>query len=219
MKHIRPHKVLDLVPEDERIFHIYVHPTGPKLLETAIKISLLKYVKPAKYFEFGTFLGVTTLNMAMNMHEWGGRIITLDLDEPAFQQADIATPDIPIAERHLRNTSKLTFIGTPYEKQITCLWGDSNVYDLSRFYGKIEMVYIDGGHDLKTLHSDTENALKMLPEHGLSCIVWHDYQNPNYKVTQYLDDLSTTLDLYHIEETMTVFYLKNAHEEVIAKFV
>lgn len=72
MKHIRPHKVLDLVPEDERIFHIYVHPTGPKLLETAIKISLLKYVKPAKYFEFGTFLGVTTLNMAMNMHEWGG---------------------------------------------------------------------------------------------------------------------------------------------------
>ena len=219
MKHIRPHKVLDLLPEDERVSHIYIHPTGPNLLETAIKISLLKYVKPAKYFEFGTFLGVTTLNMAMNMHEGGGRIITLDLDKSTFQQADIATPDIPIAERHIRNITKLAFIGTPYEKQITCLYGDSNVYDLSRFYGKIEMVYIDGGHDLKTLHSDTENALRMLPEHGTSCIIWHDYQNPNFKVAQYLDDLSTTLDLYHIEETMTVFYLKNAPKGVTSKFI
>jgi hypothetical protein len=38
-----------------------------------------------------------------------------------------------------------------------------------------------------------------------------------YNVTQYLDDLSTRLDLYQIEETMFVFYLKNAPEEVVAK--
>ena len=36
---------------------------------------------------------------------------------------------------------------------------------------------------------------------------------------KYLDDLSTKLDLYHIEETMLVFYLKNAPEEVIAKLI
>lgn len=141
------------------------------------------------------------------------------MDELAFQQAELVSPDIMLAEEHLRNISKLAFIGTPYEKQITCLYGDSNVYDLINLYGKVEMVYVDGGHDLKTLHSDTENALKMLPEQKLSCIVWHDYQNPNYRVTQYLDDLSTRLDLYHIEETMLVFYLKNAPGEVVAKLI
>lgn len=73
MKHLRPHKVLDLVPEYERITHIYVHPTrGPMMLELVLQISLLKYVKPAKYFEFGTYLGINALNMAMNMFEWGG---------------------------------------------------------------------------------------------------------------------------------------------------
>ena len=218
MKHIRPHKVLGLVADDERMAHIFIHPEAPMMLETALQISLLKYVKPAKYFEFGTYLGINALNMAMNMHERGG-VITLDLDELAFQQAELVSPDIMLAEEHLRNISKLAFNGTPYEKQITCLYGDSNVYDLINLYGEVEMVYVDGGHDLKTLHSDTENALKMLPEQGLSCIIWHDYQNPNYRVTQYLDDLSAKLGLYHIEEMMSVFYLKNAPKEVVAKLI
>jgi hypothetical protein len=220
MKHIRPHKILGIVADDERITHIYVHQTrGPMLLELVLQISLLKYVKPAKYFEFGTYLGINALNMAMNMHEWE-EVITLDLDELAFQQVELVDQDIMLAEEHLRNISKLAFIGTPYEKQITGLYGDSNVYDLSKYYGKIEMVYVDGGRDLKTLHSDTENALKMLPEQEQSCIVWHDYQNPKYNhLTQYLDGLSTRLDLYHIVETMLVFHLKNAHKEVVAKLI
>ena len=39
------------------------------MLETVIQISLLKILKPLTYFEFGTYLGINALNMAMNMSE------------------------------------------------------------------------------------------------------------------------------------------------------
>jgi len=73
------------------------------------------------------------------------------------------------------------------------------------------MVYVDGGHDLRTLKIDTKNAFKMLSPNSLSCIAWHDYNNTNYPhLTKYIDDISTKYDIYHIEETMVCFYLNNA---------
>lgn len=211
--------MLSLNNNGDRIHSIYLHPSGPSILELALRISLLKYVKPIRYFEFGTYLGVSVLNMAVNMSKWGGEVITLDLDKFAFQNVKLVDRDIQIAERHLNNLSKLVFLNTPYEKQITCLYGDSTKCDLSKYYKKIEMIYIDGGHDLKTVSSDTKNALNMLPERDLSCIIWHDYKNPNpsYKVTHYLDKLAKDYNLYYIEETKLVFYLKNATKKVIER--
>lgn len=141
------------------------------------------------------------------------------MDESVFLKVELVNEDIQIAKRHLDNLSKLVFLNTKYEKQITCLYGDSTKYDFSKYYEKIEMIYIDGGHDLKTVSSDTKNALKMLPEQGLSCIIWHDYKSPtlSYKVTDFLNKLAKDYNLYYIEETKLVFYLKNTTKKLIEK--
>ena len=72
LKYIRPHKVLSLNDNNDRIHSIYLHPSGPMILEVALQISLLKYIKPIRYFEFGTYLGINTLNIAINISKWGG---------------------------------------------------------------------------------------------------------------------------------------------------
>ena len=117
---------------------------------------------------------------------------------------------VSIAQTHLTNMSKLAFVGTPYEKNIDCIYGDSNCVDLSSYKTKVKMVYVDGGHDLRTLESDTKNALEMLPiqKEELSCVIWHDYLNRNYNVTDYLDEMSKKLDLYHVEETYDCILFK-----------
>jgi len=73
---------------------------------------------------------------------------------------------------HFEHESKLAFIDSPYEEKITRLYGDSNEFDSSDFKGKIDMVYIDGGHDLRTVSSDIENAFTMLcpPFYHLYCM-------------------------------------------------
>lgn len=81
----------------------------------------------------------------------------------------------------------------------------------SPFEQKIGMLYIDGGHDKRTVMSDTQNAFKMLSCNRFSCMVWDEYNNPDYpEVTEYLDDVSKGRDIFHIEESMLCFYMNNA---------
>ena len=45
-----------------------------------------------------------------------------------------------------------------------------------------------------------------------ACIVWHDYGNPHYKITDYLEALSHQFELSHVAETSYVFFIKNVDE-------
>jgi hypothetical protein len=39
-------------------------------------------------------------------------------------------------------------------------------------------------------------------------VVWHDYGNPQFpELTQYLEELSAQMPIYHIEDTMLAFHL------------
>ena len=183
----------------------------PMLLESAVLLTLSRLVNARTVFEFGTFMGVQTLNLAMNLPE-SSRVFTLDLDWESFQRGKTALKegDRNIAALGFKEEAKLAFIGTPYEGRITRLLGDSTQFDFSEFVSKVDLVYVDGGHDLRTARSDTENALKMLPRESPGCIAWHDYSSPRHEeLTDYLDDLSDQLDIYHVAETMICFYLKN----------
>ena len=54
----------------------------------------------------------------------------------------------------------------------------------------------------------------------LSCLAWHDYENPSYPdLTRYLKNLSNQLPMYHVEETMICFYLKNAPSSLTGKLI
>jgi hypothetical protein len=179
----------------------------PMLLETAVLLALAKLVQPRTFFEFGTLLGVETLNMAANL-PLHSQIYTLDLDETSMLDLQQDKNDKSLSEIHMLMRDKLAFLGTRYGSKITRLYGDSNRFDFSPFHGRIDMVYVDGGHDLRTLTSDTTTAYDILSRDHPACIAWHDFGNPRHPaVGPYLSELSATEDLFHVEETMMVFTL------------
>ena len=218
MKHIRPSRVFTKVNTkrdgEEIIKLVFPSVNTPKLLHSAVLVSLARLVNAKTFFEFGTYLGIQTLNIAMNVPSLV-KIYTLDLDYESYKDAKLDEQDVPLSLKHFtfEFEEKLAFLGSPYEKMIERLYGDTNKFDFSNFEGKIDFVYVDGGHDLRTLKSDTQNALKMLRPNSLACIAWHDYGNPKYPhLTQYLDDLSTEIKIYHVEETMGCFYLQKGED-------
>jgi hypothetical protein len=50
----------------------------------------------------------------------------------------------------------------------------------------------------------------------LTCIAWHDHDHAVYpQVKTYLDDLSNTKKVYHIEESGMCFHFQNPPGEII----
>lgn len=211
MQHIRPWEALHLFETrsyyDRLVKVVLPDIRSPMAIETAILLALLKYIQPLLIFEFGTFLGITTLNIAANMRE-AAIVYTLDLDENSFQKARQHPVDKKLSMERLESEHRIAFMNTPYESRIKRLFGDSNMFDFAPFERKVNMIYIDGGHDLRTVRSDTHNSFRMIDTASLGCIVWHDYGNPDYpELTQFIDELSLERELKHVEETMTVFLL------------
>lgn len=211
MEHIRPHQALGLFETKsfyERISNIVLpEKLTPNVLETCILIALARSVEADVFFEFGTFRGVNTLNIAANLGKQA-KVYTLDLDIDSFDKCNQHNNDKVLSEEHFAFEERLAFLRTPFENNIVRLFGDSKIYDFSPFYANVNMIYIDGGHDLETVKSDTEQAFKMLDNSRVGCIAWHDYGNKTYpELTQFLEDLSSEYDLKHVEETRIVFFI------------
>ncbi len=221
MIRIRPHKLFNLVqtPSYEARLVKIVLPDlrAPILLDTAILLALAKLVQPRTYFEFGTYLGVQLLNIAANLPA-EARLYTLDLDEESVAaQHDAKQRPLTIEYLKAERQKKLAFVGSSFEERVTFLRGDSNVYDFAPLHGKMDMLFVDGGHELPTLRSDTENAFKMLSADHASCIAWHDYGNPMYPgLKTYIDGLSEGRDIFFVEESMVAFYLRHGENLVTA---
>jgi len=208
MHHIRPYKVFTLIdtPPLDRIIKVPIpsrHGPGPvMLLETFLIIAASRIVAARRIFEFGTFLGSTTLNLALNAPD-DAEIFTLDLDEDHASTVIQHPADAEVTRVHLASQKKLDFLGSSVCRKITMLSGDSTEFDFSPWKDSIDLVFIDGGHDLTTVKADTESGLQMARRDHPACILWHDYRNPDYVTsTSYLDELSQRLDIFHIEETM-----------------
>ena len=171
-------------------------------------ISLLKTVYPEYFFEFGTYLGIQLLNLAANTNQT--KFYTMDLDLHSFRNIKQAPKDLELSILHFKMEKQLAFSNTQYSDRIIQLFGNSVEYDFSEFFGKIDMIYIDGGHDYLTVQSDTENAFKMLNEKKLSAILWHDYNNPNQPdVQKFINKLGKEKDIFFIEESWIAFYLND----------
>lgn len=153
--------------------------------ETQVLITEAQSVGARRYFEFGTFLGRTTYNLAMNAPE---DAIFYTLDVPEHEIEDAHPYDVPLTRIH-RGAERMVFEDTPQASRIFRIRADSRVWRAPReFYRSMDFIFIDGGHDERTLRADTMNALLMLRTGGV--IAWHDYNNPLYpEVTLTLDTL------------------------------
>jgi predicted O-methyltransferase YrrM len=215
MVHIRPHKLFNLIKTDsytERVVKLVLPDQNtPVTFDMVIKLALAKLIRPKTFFEFGTFLGVQTFNMAMNLPDC--KFYTLDLDEESYKKASILESVRHLSEIHLERQQQLAFLDTPYETRIHRLRGDSNVFDFKPYHDKMDMIYVDGGHDERTVRSDAENAFRMLSKGRPAVIAWDDYGNPlSPAVKQYLDTRSE--ELVFVEESRTLFYLSGITVDV-----
>jgi hypothetical protein len=218
--HIRPHRLFNLIRTVNfyrRMMKVVLpEQDSPVLLETALLVALSKLVRPRAFFEFGTYLGVQTLNLAANLPR-SCRVYTLDLDAVSRHTVAQDPADAVLTARHFAREDQIAFLGTPYAEQIVRLYGDSKTFDFSEFQASVDMIYIDGGHDRETLESDSRHAFRMLSRDRFSCVAWHDYGNPTYpQVTDFLDRLSGTHRLYHVEASWLCFYLAGAPDRLLA---
>jgi predicted O-methyltransferase YrrM len=133
---------------------------------------LVQAIRPGALFEFGTFDGRTTLNLAVNAGP-DAKVCTLDL--PASGVDDTASP---IHRHELRYASKASsgerYRGTDAEGRIVQLYGDSGTVDFGPYYGRTDFVFIDASHTFDYVVNDSLHALRMLRSSG-GTIVWHDY--------------------------------------------
>jgi hypothetical protein len=146
---------------------------------------LVRKARPTLVFEFGTFDGRTTLNIAANAPAQA-TVYTLDL--PADQSDRSA---VPLDTRELRYATKpesgARFKGSEMDAKIVQLYGDSGTFDFSPHEGRIDFVFVDGSHVYEYVVNDSLQAVRMLRQ-GHGTIVWHDYSRWD-GVTRALNDL------------------------------
>ena len=158
--------------------------------EMTVIAALVKARKAATCFEIGTFDGRTTENIARNQPA-GACCYTLDLPAPETEskmatKLALATGDTTYIMKDQSGTriSETSKNGG----KIKQLYGDSAKFDFTPYYGKIDLMFVDGSHSYEYVLSDTEAAYKMVRSGGI--ILWHDYDSRWWPgVTRALNEL------------------------------
>ncbi|ODB87791.1 hypothetical protein A3193_02500 [Candidatus Thiodiazotropha endoloripes] len=199
---------------------------GLTLLESAILTSFVKLITPTAIFEFGTYMGATTLLFARNSPT-STSVVTIDIDpDTTVTQNDISEADYlsdgDANDEHLKDifaTNGAIYIDraeAELKQKIIRIHQDSTSIDpqQQKFMKHFQLIFIDGGHDFNTVKSDTENALKMAADDGI--IVWHDFRSQIHDdVTRFLDGFATEHEIIHVQNTMLAFMLLGKYKEIL----
>jgi hypothetical protein len=186
--------------------------TGVSLFESYVFASIVRLLQPHTLFEFGTFEGITTLQLALNSLD-DAVVYTLDLPD------NIGRTQYPLSFPEESQTRTLPvggiFCRYPLSRKIRQLYGDSAAADFQDMRGKVDFVFVDGDHGYDYVRSDTENAFSMLSSKGV--IVWHDYGSKWKDVSLFLRELATQREkeIFHLESTnLAVHITENAFAEI-----
>lgn len=166
------------------------------LRELVTVAAICKYVNPSTVFEIGTYTGMTTRLMAEHTSD-STHIYTLDL--PPGQGLPSAT------------LGREFHTGTSAGK-ITQLWGNSETFEFSPYFGQMDLVFVDGSHKYRFVQADSETAFNLLSPRGT--IIWDDYVW-NYKdidgadVARYLNRFASTGECFQIAGTRLAIYIRS----------
>ena len=163
--------------------------------ELAAVAMLCQWLAPHTVFEFGTFNGRTTLNLAANTQD-AAKIYTLDLLAPG--KTELKTDDEDGAY-HLREKTGTFFHDSQLRNKIEQLWSDSALFDETFLHGKVDLAFVDGAHSLEYVRSDSAKALAMVRPGGI--VLWHDYCAWYPGVYQGLHELLPKHAVKHIDGT------------------
>ena len=186
------------------IDHLPGRGVSNKLDELAYLALITKIVTPNRIFEIGTFRGRTALNFALNSP---GDCIVYTLDLPPDERNEQISKSYEIDANIIRaGVTGADYQGKDVEKKIKQLYGNSLKFDFSPYFGKIDLVFVDGAHHYEAVKSDTAHALKMVRPGGV--IIWHDFANyGDYNdVTRAVLDILPGNEVIQIEVTQLALY-------------
>ncbi len=157
-------------------------------VEMLYVVGLAKLINAKKIFEFGTYLGQTTYHLAGISEDT--HVYTLDIknEDPKIQESK---------GRYFRNTER--------EQNITTFTCDSKCFDFSSYKGKMDFIFVDGGHTYKDVKNDTLKAFEMLAPGGM--ILWHDYAPKTPDIPMFFSEFTQTTPLFRINNTSLLFHI------------
>lgn len=189
----------DLVPDFDVDVNPYAFLSGAT---TSIDLALLRAVAKRygvqDYFEIGTWRGESVANVAKVVPH----CVTFNLPKEDLKKM---TENGRYADLH-------GFFSQPLER-VKHLYGDSQTFDFNPYYGKFDMVFVDGDHHYGSVLKDTDTAFRLLKD-GHGVIVWHDYgldsETVRWEVMEaILDGAPAEMRnrIYHISNTLCAAYL------------
>lgn len=151
----------------------------------------------APAFEFGTFRGRTTLNMALNLKD-DAYVATLDTE------IDDSSSNVDGHPYPTRVSGELVTGARPEVRaRVKLLRGDSRSFDFGPYEKQFRLVFIDAGHSYEAVMNDSKVAFRLLrPDGGI--IVWDDYGTYWPGVKKALDELSRTRPLVLVRSANVV---------------
>ena len=161
------------------------------LAEVVALGAIVRYLRPRRMFELGTFTGASTLTMALNSPP-DAEIFTLDLD-PNGRSSSGASSDVGDAFRN-----------HPQQAKIHQLYGDSRTFDFSPYFENIDFILVDADHSYPAVLRDSETAFRLARPGAV--IIWDDYRwDEKYPecsgVTRCLNELEARRPVFQLDQT------------------
>lgn len=178
------------------------HESAPFAIDLLSLVLLCRATQPRTIFEIGTFVGYTSLHMALNTPETT-RILTLDLP-PTNRGTTLRTTG---TDHKLirKDVGPAVFEGRPAGAKVRRLYGDSATFDFSEWHGAIDLFFVDGAHSYEYVRSDTEKALACTRSGGV--IAWHDYGRLEQSgVTRWLHEFARDHDVRAVPNGSIAYY-------------
>lgn len=162
-------------------------------------------------FEFGTCSGKTTYLMGLNSNA-DTEITSVTLSKNNVCDVSKQKEDNEVSYRNIINESiysKFLFSGEEVENKIKVIFQNSLKFNHQEYIGKMDLIFIDGGHTYSVVKNDSEKSFDMLSKNGI--ILWHDYvpgKQSAKDVVKYIHEISKNKKIFSINGT-TLAYFKN----------
>jgi predicted O-methyltransferase YrrM len=170
-------------------------------MECAALAALCGLLKAQRVFEFSTYKGVSTTQLALNVGEHG-MVFTLDLpeDHPAYSLP------IPMPEEKsiAAEGGKGILIPRDLLDRITFLSADSAKFDESPYLESMDLVFVDAAHSYEYVKNDSEKGWRMLRLGAI--MAWHDCNANHPDVVRYIRETGQHVKL--IADTALAYAMK-----------